>query len=263
MPEGPEVRIIANQLNNLLSNKILTNYQPINTSYSISLSIPARLLYVTSHGKKIIFVFNNQILLSSLGMEGKWLLSPNKYTQLILTFDGINIYYDDKRKFGKLKLVNSLEKLINKPDWMQLTLDKYNLPDGLVPISKFNPDNIFNEIAKSIRKIGDILLDQRYFNGIGNYIKSEALYLAGISPHRPANDITAGEYSRLYSAIIYVMLKSYQSNGFTLETFCDVYGNKGNYTPAVYGKDVDIYGNKITKDYIYNRVTYWVKNLQS
>jgi formamidopyrimidine-DNA glycosylase len=42
-----------------------------------------------------------------------------------------------------------------------------------------------------------VLLDQSLFAGVGNWIADEALYQAGIAPHRPAASLSAAEVARL------------------------------------------------------------------
>ena len=39
------------------------------------------------------------------------------------------------------------------------------------------------------RPICEVMLDQRFFNGIGNYLRAEILHRAGIHPFAPARDI--------------------------------------------------------------------------
>ena len=49
-----------------------------------------------------------------------------------------------------------------------------------------------------------VLLDQKNFAGIGNYIKNDALYLARISPHRKTHELTTEEITHLYEGINHV-----------------------------------------------------------
>jgi len=236
MPEGPEIRVTAFVLNQLSNNY---------------------LKYVTSYGKRIIMVFEDKVLVSSLGMEGRWLIDKprTKHTITQIDIGGHILNYDDVRKFGKIKEYNNIEDVkrdlnIYSMDWMQHSLDIYGIDDGLVKLDINNNFNIINTInpIKSKRKIADVLLDQHYFNGIGNYIKSEVLYKANIDPYRLINTLNEFELKKLHDSITSTMVESYKNGGFTLKSFCDPYGNPGRYKPVIYG-----IGKKL---YINGRVTY-------
>ena len=49
-----------------------------------------------------------------------------------------------------------------------------------------------------------ILMNQKIFAGIGNYIKNDALYLSKISPYRKVNTLSDQEKKTLYDKIIFV-----------------------------------------------------------
>ena len=54
--------------------------------------------------------------------------------------------------------------------------------------------------ASGERPIGDVLLDQRVVAGIGNVLRSEALFVAGVHPGLPAADLRDGDAARLLDA---------------------------------------------------------------
>jgi endonuclease-8 len=88
---------------------------------------------------------------------------------------------------GKLLRLVSESKLRNDPGLMQLG------PDPLGP--GFDPQEAARRIltAGADREIGDVLLDQRVIAGIGNAIRNEALFRAGIDPRRRINDLEPEE----------------------------------------------------------------------
>ena len=47
------------------------------------------------------------------------------------------------------------------------------------------------------RPIGEVLLDQRVVAGIGNVLRSETLFVAGLHPETPADRLSAGDLARL------------------------------------------------------------------
>jgi DNA-formamidopyrimidine glycosylase len=253
MPEGPEVRVIAKQLNELVKDKTLVSVEGINVPLQ-------RIRYVTSYGKKLLFALDQGWIINHLGMDGRWQIKgQTKYTKAILTFANFRLHYDDLRGFGDILYVDR-QLPTSTPDWMQYTLSVHGIDDGLLP---YGSVNISLDVCKRTRRrISDLLLDQQYFNGVGNYIKSEALYLSGINPFQPANTLNDNELNRLKEAISIVMLSSYLSNGFTLKSFVDVYDRPGLYVPLVYGRKVDYYGRPVNYSLIGGRPTYWVEAMQ-
>jgi len=127
-----------------------------------------------------------------------------------------------------------------------------------------NPKTKFKEIKNLIEKnkdshkyIEDVLIDQKIiFSGVGNYLKSEILYQAKISPTRKLVSITLDEWFTIYKIgqrMCKKMLK------ILIEQDIDKYMN----TMKVYQKDYDPLGNKIyrrtTKQ---GRTTFYVPSIQ-
>ena len=49
-------------------------------------------------------------------------------------------------------------------------------------------------------------MDQKHVSGVGNYIKSESLYISKISPHRKLKDTNEDELKSLFNAIKKLLL---------------------------------------------------------
>ena len=47
------------------------------------------------------------------------------------------------------------------------------------------------------RQLSGLLLDQGFFAGVGNYLRSEILFIAGLHPHRRPMDCRDDELERL------------------------------------------------------------------
>src|SRR5208337_5417399 len=83
----------------------------------------------------------------------------------------------------------------------------------------FHPDDDFDLKVDAMcrlmshKPIGQMLMDQSIIAGCGNYIRSEGLYAAKISPWRPSNSLTSDESRRLFDAIEKVMKDSYAHQG--------------------------------------------------
>lgn len=258
MPELPEVLTMANCLDTTLKGKkFLSGSVKCQKMGTFSEQpFPWTCLEVRYRCKRLIFEFENSKgskfwLVSFLAMTGRWLFDENKYTCLTFNLDtGEKLYYDDARKFGSLKTCDSEESLEKEfstygPDWFS---------DGVS--LKF-----FREKIKSRRNqethISKFLLDHQITSGIGNYIKSEAIYLASkqlisqnekpIYPYTTLEDISSLQIKELYRAIIAVMNQAIKDGGFTQKDYLHPNGKKGKYQPVIYGLFETADGEKVVK----------------
>lgn len=66
------------------------------------------------------------------------------------------------------------------------------------------------------RRLSAIYLDQAFLAGIGNYLRTEILFDAGIHPDWRPVDLTRGERGRLARSTLAVSRRSYRTGGITL-----------------------------------------------
>ncbi|MBC6989520.1 DNA-formamidopyrimidine glycosylase [Hymenobacter sp. BT491] len=102
--------------------------------------------------------------------------------------DGLRVAFIDPRKFGRIRLTDSLE---------QYQKDKKLGPDAL----KISLEELSQVLRKKKTLIKPLLLDQSITAGLGNWIVDEVLYQAKIHPERRANTLTDAEFSSLHAAI--------------------------------------------------------------
>lgn len=282
MPEGPEVRIIAEQLEKRLigasqpeTGHWIQKIEPIGGRYLknpipgfANFKHPTRFRAIHSKGKLIVFRFENGWnMFSSLGMTGSWGETKEKHSAVRFEVVGpffkekFNIYYTDPRRFGRLEFQYGIDAMCAK-------LKKLgpDLTATAVGCQKFCDHIEFREKVKKYKKtIAEALMDQKLFAGVGNYIKSEALYRAHISPWRSASSLDTPECNSLFLALMKVMKESYESGGATLATYKHFDGKTGDYSKylKVYGKTFDPRGNLITKETTKDgRTTWWVPGAQ-
>lgn len=274
MPEGPEVKLICDQLNqaiqnceiislNILGGRYARHGPPVQWSNLVE-CLPIKINNVKCKGKFIYFDLGEDTkkmyLTNTLGMSGSWKHEKTKHSHLeMITNKGI-IYFNDPRNFGTLKVVDANE-LQSK-----LTSLGYDVLNDNENIAKFNIEN-FNKIKdkKPSMNITKFLMEQKYICGIGNYLKAEILYESKISPHRTLGSLTSEEVECLVKNINEIPRKSYNSRGSSLLTYTDMNGNTGSnqFTFKVYQRTKDINGYSViqetTKD---GRTTHWVKEIQ-
>jgi formamidopyrimidine-DNA glycosylase len=80
-----------------------------------------------------------------------------------------------------------------------------------------------------LKSLGPEPMDGKIVVGVGNIYASEALYMAGIHPTRPAGRISAQRYDALAAAIRDVLGRAIMHGGTTLRDFLDSDGNPGYF----------------------------------
>jgi len=86
-------------------------------------------------------------------------------------------------------------------------------PDPTKDFDNFKKNILNNINSKSFDKpICETLLDQKYFNGIGNYLRSTILYYLDVNPFEKARDII-NNYPQIIEMCRDIPNKAYQLNG--------------------------------------------------
>lgn len=67
------------------------------------------------------------------------------------------------------------------------------------------------------RQVGGLLLEQGFLAGLGNYLRSEILFAAGVDPHARLCDLGAGQLRRLARQTLKLSFQSYETGGVTNE----------------------------------------------
>ena len=267
MPEGPEVKRIGVGLAKAISGKTLVEATIISGRYTkkppsgwadLQKSLPLRVIGAGVHGKFIYWLCNNETFIySTLGMTGSWNNKAMKNARVCFKFtDGSEVFYNDQRNFGTIKVVFGKQNLISKLESMG--------PDMLAE------DVTDEKFISALRKksnwgITKAIMDQSVICGVGNYLKADSLWLAKINPHRLVSDCTDGELAILNRSIKKVIRESYDSGGATIKTYSDFDGNQGDYGRKflVYSQDADPEGNKVKREETADgRTTHWVPEVQ-
>ena len=271
MPELPEIEITTNNLNKIIQpavrveefvffRKNLRNKIPISKIKKLE---GQNLLKIYRRAKFIIFQFEAASVISHLGMTGSWRLESENWVRkthdhLAIRINSAKILvYHDPRRFGEFnyfdnKDLNSRfihfgpEPLAADLDWQQLTAQ-------------------FKKLHSSIKAV---LMNQKYLVGVGNIYANEALFRAGIKPHKKAHRVTEMQYSKLWQQVQLVLGEAISAGGSSIQDFRNGYGEKGNFQNSflVYGRDEKSCNQcdlKIKLSVISGRSTFWCKNCQS
>jgi formamidopyrimidine-DNA glycosylase len=285
MPELPEVQTIVNDLQPLLVDKFIIQLKIIDNklkelaeSANQSLIVKQQITALFRRAKNIVIqLANNYYLVIHLKMSGQliWLsqqdglagknlidqtkpLWPAKSTRLILKLsDGSQLFFNDTRKFGWLKLMNYEQ-------WTD-----YQQSLGIEPLEQtFSPallQSIFLKHPHS--KIKPLLLDQHQLAGLGNIYVDESLFAAKIRPTRLAGNIKPIEIKKLQQAIINILIRAVAGRGTSFSDYRDGQGRRGNFQTQlqVYGRSGQACfccGQSITKTKLAGRGTHFCSQCQ-
>jgi endonuclease-8 len=180
MPEGPSILHIRNQLLPF-KNRVVKKaggYGPMPAEWING----KKLLDIQTWGKHLLLLFTNGTVRVHLGLFGDILINERKKVNrsffLEFTNSEINGYVvrAEKLKGPASEVYDWRTDILSKDFDMAYVKKLLKMQSG--------------------KTIGDVLMDQQIFTGVGNIIRNEVLYLAGIHPQSiigkiPAVKITA------------------------------------------------------------------------
>jgi formamidopyrimidine-DNA glycosylase len=231
MPELPEVHHIAQQMNQELVGRQITEVEILQEK-CLNLPVDEFMHCITNRvieqidprGKWIIMRFRgNTYLMISLGMGGDVIFHPagdefaGKY-QFKFTFDNGSFVHVFFSWFGYVHAANELS----------LKDHKMTAELGICPLSdEFTYERFIAMLKGRKGGIKSYLMNQHNIAGIGNVYIQDILFKAGLHPNRKIPEITEPELRGLYDAIRGHLRYAMELGGLMYE--CDFYGNKGQY----------------------------------
>lgn len=242
MPELPEVETTVRGLAAVLAGNAIARVEPRRAD--LRRPIPSDLRQrltgarVTGLGRRakygLIETDRGDTLIFHLGMSGRWRIDPSeieKHDHLILETDaGRILALNDHRRFGSLDLVRS-ETIADWPTFRAL---------GPEPLSDdFSHKTLGAAFEGRSAPVKNLLLDQRIVAGLGNIYVCEALFMAGIKPHKPAGQVATARLKPLVEAIKEVLAAAIEAGGSTLRDYARPDGELGYFFKQwrVYGRE--------------------------
>lgn len=235
MPELPEVETIVRELQGSKLKGVRISDVSIFWERSIQKDSPEafhqkvvgkKIEDIMRSGKHIVFHLDQGVLYLHLRMTGKLIFispdeSPSKHERVRLLFsDGRCLRYEDQRKFGKWRYLESAD------------VGEKEAAIGLEPLSeKFTLVAFKHLLEHHKQKLKPFLLNQRYIAGLGNIYVDEALWVSCLHPEKLTNTLTNKEMQALHKAIIAVLEKGIKNQGTTLgnlnSNYFSVSGRRG------------------------------------
>ena len=245
MPEGPEVKIASDYFNEFFAASKKIEFDMITDYYNQKYSDVFNTINdnleefkpTFTVGKNIFLeLTNNKIFNFHLGMTGGWSSELIKHCHFRVFNGNKELFFKDVRKFGNMKIITK-NQFNNKFNTTYDLLNKsYNIKKHL---------NYLEKKVNTRKSICSTIMDQKFFPGVGNYIKSESLYASKIHPEEKWGNLSREKKIYLIKKIKEVMKNSYKAGGAELKDFKNPF-NSSNFTLKVYGKTHTKHNNLIT-----------------
>jgi len=240
MPELPEVetsrRGISPHIVKQTIKKIILRHHQLR--WPIPKELPSllekqTLLTIDRRAKYLLLRFEIGTLLIHLGMSGNLRIcelgtAPQKHDHVDFEFENCLLRYTDPRRFGAIL-------------WLGKEPEESPLLSilGPEPLSDEFTAALLYELGKNRKlPVKQFIMEQKVVTGVGNIYATEALFKAGISPVRAANNISLKRYQVLVEAIKEILTEAIKQGGTTLKDFVGGDGKPGYFqqTLHVYGK---------------------------
>ena len=167
MPEGPTIKFISQKLEKLVGKTVseASGYGEMDKSKIQNIE----LINIETFGKNLIFVFKDFFVAAHFGLFGSMLINERKKVNasFALHFDDDEInFYVTRTKFFE-----------GKPE------DYFNYKTDILK-TEFDQKFVLKTLQKDFKSkmIGDVLMDQNIFAGVGNIIRVEVLFRSKIHP---------------------------------------------------------------------------------
>ena len=199
MPEGDTIYRAAQTLHRVLAGRTVTRFESVYPAVSRVADdhpvVGRTVESVSARGKHLLIAFSGDLVLRThMRMNGSWHIyrTGDRWQRpardmrvLVATAEAVAVGFNvpvaellTRRELARHKELRALG-----PDWLDPAFDR-------------------TEAVRRVRErtgeaIADVLLNQRVTAGIGNVLKSEILFLAGVHPFTPVSAIGDERLQRL------------------------------------------------------------------
>ncbi len=216
MPEGPEIKIAADEVAAaLVGHPTAEIFFAFEHLKHYEAQLRSQIVYsVEARGKAMLIRFANGLnIYSHNQLYGKWLISlaynyPDTKRQL-------RVAIHNAQKSALLYSASDIEVLADDALDSHPFLSKLgpNLLDPNVTLQQLIERFLSPEFTR--RRLVTLLLDQHFLAGMGNYLRSEVLFVAQIQPSLRPCDCSTAQIERLAQVALSLTRQSYQTKGIT------------------------------------------------
>jgi endonuclease-8 len=216
MPEGPEIKRAADEIAQAIACRPLVEvffaFEHLKPYEQIL--VKQEVISVQPRGKALLIGFQNQLSIYSHNqLYGKWFIRPaysypetNRQLRLAIhTCQKSALLYS-----ASDILVLTGDEIAAHPFLRQLGPD---VLDEATTVEQVRARLLDKQFCR--RGLASLLLDQHFLSGLGNYLRSEILFVAGVHPSLRPMDCSAEQIMKLAEAAIAVSRQSYITKGIT------------------------------------------------
>ncbi len=212
---------------------------------------------VGRRAKYLTIQLSEDVLVIHLRMSGDIIVAEAptdevSHPRMVIHFkDGIKLYFNDPRKFGRVWLL---------PDTAQLFAKL-----GLEPLDEsLTAAQFYEMLASRKRQLKALLLDQSFLAGLGNIYVDESLFLARLHPRTRADELSPAQAKALLKGIRTVLQEGIRRNGASIDWVYrggDFQNHFNVYQQT--GEPCPVCGTPITRIIIAQRGTHICPNCQA
>ena len=289
MPEVIEVREYRDFIRRRILGKRITQVKILNGRYKkhgppkglkgdLITHLPQKVIDVDSKGKFMWITFESGVSMGvTLGLSGGWFFrkSKSKESRMVHGLDGqryvdtdVEMYREKAMKhlnvefrFGHAGTLYFYDQLSYGtiaifPDTQ--SLDKKLKGIGLDMMAE---ETTFDQFEAAIQRpstqkkpIGNVLMNQKYISGIGNYLRADTLWTSKVSPFRPLGKVTRSELQRIFEnarKLIWGQYDKKRGQKLGIIKRSDKFPLDYGRTFFVYQYDTDVMGREVKKEKLY------------
>lgn len=218
MPEGPEIRRAADRIGKAMIGKIILDGRwPFPTISDKSHLIKGQeVVDVTSRGKAMLIrLSNGWSMYSHNQLYGRW--TVNLSTTEPKGNRSLRAEFITDRHAVRLWSATDIVLLRTEEE------------GGHPFLAKLGPDVLDDDVTREAltqrlksssckrKKAATLMLDQRAFAGLGNYLRSEILHVAGVHPDDRPCDLPTATVAAWGQAIKDITVRAYEQGGVTVQ----------------------------------------------
>ncbi len=218
MPEGPEIHREADIIRDAIASETCIYvyfYHEHLKPYEQDL--PGKeILSVEAFGKGLVITFQKDYhLFSHNQLYGKWYIKPaGEYPS---TNRELRVEIRTNNRSALLYSASEIEVHQNSDSLKEQSYLSKLGPDLLKDITVDEITKLCKEDRFRRKMFASLLLDQSFLSGVGNYLRTEILFHAGIHPSDKPKDFPDKVLLQFAKSALTITHRAYQTGGITLE----------------------------------------------
>ena len=218
MPEGPEIRRAADKVQRAIAGNIVESVELFHPNLEDQevLFLNHEVLSIGTRGKAMLTRFSSGwTIYSHNQLYGRW--TVNLITTPPRSNRSLRLSITAGRHTARLWSATDIDVLPTEAEQEHPFIANLG-PDVLDPEStpELISERLISDSCRN-RKAATLMLDQRAFAGLGNYLRSEILFISGVHPDDRPRDLDPSVIEKWGQAIRQLSGRAYQTGGITVD----------------------------------------------